>query len=141
MASPAECSYIFFCCWGTGNIGTKDIFGPPPGKRLVVFMDDMNMPQVDTYGTQQPIAMLKLLLDKGGLYNRWPSKDLTWKSLKDLGYIAAMGKPGGGRNPVDPRFISLFSTYNITFPADASLKKIYSSILSGHLTVGHCAPI
>lgn len=33
-------------------------------------MDDMNMPKVDTYGTQQPIAFLKLLVDKGGMYGR-----------------------------------------------------------------------
>lgn len=33
-------------------------------------MDDMNMPKVDTYGTQQPIAMLKLLVEKGGIYDR-----------------------------------------------------------------------
>ena len=31
---------------------------------MIVFMDDMNMPKVDTYGTQQPIAMLKLLVEK-----------------------------------------------------------------------------
>ena len=48
---------------------TKEIYGPPPGKRLVVFMDDMNMPQVDTYGTQQPIALMKLLLEKECLPN------------------------------------------------------------------------
>ena len=44
---------------------TKDVFGPPPGKRLVIFIDDMNMPQVDEYGTQQPIALLKLFIEKG----------------------------------------------------------------------------
>lgn len=68
---------------------TKDSFGPPPGKKLLVFLDDMNMPQVDAYGTQQPIALLKLLLDRGGMYDR--GKDLTWKNFRDMGYIAAMG--------------------------------------------------
>ncbi|XP_065190514.1 dynein axonemal heavy chain 10-like [Sycon ciliatum] len=109
---------------------TKDSFGPPPGKRLIVFIDDMNMPQVDTYGTQQPVALLKLLLERGGMFDR--GKDLSWKFLRDIGYIAAMGKPGGGRNEVDPRFISLFSTYNITFPSQLSLHHIFCSILKGH---------
>jgi dynein heavy chain len=110
---------------------TKDVFGPPVGKRMIIFMDDMNMPLVDTYGTQQPIALLKLLIDKKGLYDR--GKDLNWKQMKDLGWVAAMGKPGGGRNSVDPRFISLFSVFNVTFPADVSITKIYSNILAGHL--------
>lgn len=43
-----------------------------------------------------------------------------------------MGKPGGGRNDVDPRFISLFTVFNMTFPAEESLYKIYNSILAGH---------
>ena len=69
---------------------TKDTFGPPPGKKLVVFIDDLNMPKVDTYGTQQPIALLKLLLEKNGMYDR--GKDLNWKKYQDMVFIAAMGK-------------------------------------------------
>ena len=110
---------------------TKDIFGPAPGKRMIVFIDDMNMPVVDTYGTQQPIALLKLLLEKGGFYDR--GKELGFKNIKDISYVAAMGKAGGGRNPTDPRFLSLFTTINMTFPDEISLKHIYSSMLSGHL--------
>ena len=34
---------------------------------------------------------------------------------------------------MDPRFISLFSVFNITFPSEESLRKIYFSILDGHL--------
>ena len=110
---------------------TKDTYGPPPGRRLLIFVDDMNMPQVDTYGTQQPIALLKLLLERGGCYDR--GKDLNWKNMKDIGYIAAMGKAGGGRNETDPRFVSLFSVFNMTFPSEESLFLIYNSILVGHL--------
>jgi len=108
----------------------KDTYGPPMGKRLIVFIDDMNMPSVDTYGTQQPIAMLKLLLDREGCYDR--GKDLAWKFIKDIDWVAAMGKPGGGRNDVDPRFISLFTVFNMTFPSEASQFHIYNSILAGH---------
>ena len=42
-------------------------------------------------------------------------------------------QPGGGRNDVDPRFISLFNVFNITFPSEESLFLIYHSILEGHL--------
>ena len=52
--------------------------------------------------------------------------------MRDIGYLAAMGKAGGGRNETDPRFVSLFSVFNMTFPSDESLFHIYSSILIGH---------
>ncbi|XP_055846772.1 dynein axonemal heavy chain 10 isoform X2 [Episyrphus balteatus] len=110
---------------------TKDTFGPPIGKQVSCFIDDMNMPQVDEYGTQQPIALLKLLFEFGGMFDR--GKDLNWKKFKDLTFYAAMGYPGGGRNDVDPRFISMFSVYNLVFPNEESLRLIYSSIFKGHI--------
>lgn len=52
------------------------IFGPKnPGKKLVIFIDDMHMPRIDTYGTQQPIAWLKFLIEKGFIYERGGNLD------------------------------------------------------------------
>ncbi|XP_055909296.1 LOW QUALITY PROTEIN: dynein axonemal heavy chain 10 [Eupeodes corollae] len=116
---------------GTVEKRTKDTYGPPIGKQVACFIDDMNMPKVDEYGTQQPIALLKLLFEFGGMFDR--GKDLNWKKFKDLTFYAAMGYPGGGRNEVDPRFISMFSVFNLAFPNEDSLKLIYSSIFKGHL--------
>lgn len=53
------------------------VYGPPPGKSLIVFIDDLNMPVVDEYGTQQPIALLKLLLERGGVYDRGAVRSLV----------------------------------------------------------------
>ncbi|KAI8916282.1 dynein heavy chain and region D6 of dynein motor-domain-containing protein [Gorgonomyces haynaldii] len=112
---------------------TKDTYGPPGGKRLIVFVDDLNMPSKDTYGTQQPIALLKLLIERGGLYDR--GKELNWKYVKDSQFLGAMGTPGGGRSDIDPRFASLFAVFNITFPKEESLNRIYSNIIQGHTSI------
>ena len=110
---------------------TKDDFGPPAGKRLLVFVDDLNMPKVDTYGTQQADALLKLLIDKGFMYDR--GKDLTIKYIKDMQFISAMVP---GRNPVDPRFVRLFNTFCITFPPESSILLIYRTILETFFNEG-----
>ncbi|XP_066582837.1 dynein axonemal heavy chain 10 [Prorops nasuta] len=111
---------------------TRDVYGPPAGKSLIFFIDDVNMPTIDTYGTQQPIAFLKFLMERSAFYDR--SKDLNLKNVKDIYYIAAMGEPGTGRNEVDPRFVSLFSVYNVSTLSIPSLQTIYASILRGHLS-------
>ncbi|VDL94305.1 unnamed protein product [Schistocephalus solidus] len=107
----------------------KGVYGPTSGRRLLVFIDDMNMPQPDLYGTQQPIALLQILLSQNGLYDR--GKELNWKKLVDIDYLAAMGIPGGGRHEVNPRFISLFSIYNVVGPGEETMAQIFNSILSG----------
>ena len=116
---------------------TGAIFGPANGRQMVVFVDDLNMPKVDAYGTQQPIALLKFLIERGHMYDRGldensKSERLSRKTFKDLLYVAAMAPPGGGRNAVDPRFISLFSVVSVTFPSDDALHHIYRSMLSAH---------
>ena len=116
---------------------TGSIFGPTSGRQMVVFVDDLNMPRVDAYGTQQPIALLRFLVERGHMYDRGlddsgKTERLARKTFKDLLYVAAMAPPGGGRNAVDPRFVSLFSVVSVTFPSDDSLQHIYRSMLHAH---------
>ncbi|TYZ50849.1 hypothetical protein PybrP1_008863 [[Pythium] brassicae (nom. inval.)] len=107
------------------------IYGPPAGKKLVVFVDDLNMPKVDLYGTQQPIALLHFVMNRGSMYDR--GKDLDLRILKDLLFVGAMGPPGGGRNQVDPRFVAQFNVYNLTPPTKDVLRQIYGSIVATYL--------
>ena len=71
----------------------QDTYGPPLGKRLVLFLDDLSMPRLDTYGTQQPLALLKLFVERKGLYDR--GRELSWKNVKDVQVGARWGSWGG----------------------------------------------
>lgn len=101
----------------------QDTFGPPLGKKLLMFVDDVNMPRVDTYGTQQPIALLKLFVERKGFYDR--GKELSWKNVKDVQMVGTLGPPGGARNNLDPRFVSLFSVFEVQAPSNSNLRTIY----------------
>ena len=58
---------------------------------------------------------------------------MFWIVLLSVHLISLTRLVHGGRNEVDPRFMSLFSVFNVTFPSMDSLFHIYSSILTGHL--------
>lgn len=43
---------------------------PPPGKKFIYFIDDINMPAIEDYGAQPPIQMLRLILGNQGVWDR-----------------------------------------------------------------------
>ncbi|XP_054640454.1 dynein axonemal heavy chain 1 isoform X2 [Dunckerocampus dactyliophorus] len=105
----------------------KGVFAPPKGKYFIFFIDDLNMPMLETYGAQPPIELLRQWMDHAGWYDR---KQIgAFKQIVDINFACAMGPPGGGRNPITPRFTRHFSFLSFTELEDASMKKIFSTIL------------
>lgn len=115
------------------NIDKKSLksYGPKVlGKKMILFIDDLNMPVIDKYGTQQPNALLKFLVEKNQLYQR--GGDLELRDIVDVQYVGCISPPNGN-NKVDPRLMSLYCVFNVTQPSQKSTQSIYSNILSKHL--------
>lgn len=97
---------------------------------MIFFIDDVNMPQLETYFAQPPCELLRQTIDQGGFYD---VKKLLFKHVKDTKFIAACAPPGGGRNAVTPRLFRHFNMIWVPDLSSASMKTIFTAILKGNL--------
>ena len=116
---------------------TGRVFGPPGTKKMIYFIDDLNMPEVDKYGTQQPIALLRQGFDYEAWYDR---TKLTLKEVHKLQYLSCMN-PTAGSFFVDPRLQRSYMTFAVSMPKIDVLKTIYGSIIKGHFGSGFAPEI
>ncbi|XP_050405705.2 dynein axonemal heavy chain 6, partial [Patella vulgata] len=115
----------------------KDAMGAPKGRKVVVFVDDLNMPAPEQYGAQPPLELLRQYLELGGFYD---TKKLQWKDILDVTLVTACGPPGGGRNPTSPRLLKHFCIFALPQPSTRSLQHIYQVQLGRFLQDGEFMP-
>ncbi|KAL1259213.1 hypothetical protein QQF64_009790, partial [Cirrhinus molitorella] len=104
-------------------------YAPPRNKRLIYFIDDMNMAAVDSYGTSQPHALIRQHLD----YKHWyDSQKLTMKDIHNTHYVSCMN-PTSGSFTINPRLQRHFTVLAVSTPSCETLSSIFGSFLSFHL--------
>eukprot|EP00835_Amoeboradix_gromovi_P001568 NODE_74_length_23402_cov_1.166974.p1 type:complete len:4329 gc:universal NODE_74_length_23402_cov_1.166974:19649-6663(-) len=104
-------------------------YGPVGNKKLIYFIDDLNMPEVDKYGTVSCHTLLRQQLD----YNHWYDRSkMQLKDIVNCQYICAMN-PTSGNFTISKRLQRHFSIFVMNAPSDDDLNKIYSNICVGQI--------
>ncbi|KAF1507297.1 Dynein heavy chain 17, axonemal, partial [Eudyptula minor] len=111
-------------------------YGPPGTRKLIYFIDDMNMPEVDKYGTVAPHTLIRQHMDHGHWYDR---NKLTLKDVHNCQYVACMN-PTSGSFTIDPRLQRHFCVFAMSFPGQEALLTVYSTILAQHLALQRMPP-
>ncbi|XP_026741142.1 dynein heavy chain, cytoplasmic isoform X1 [Trichoplusia ni] len=95
------------------------------GKWLVLFCDEINLPDMDQYGTQRVISFLRQLLEHKGFYR---ASDHSWVHLERIQFVGACNPPTDpGRKPLSHRLLRHVPVIYVDYPGETSLEQIYGT--------------
>ena len=84
------------------------------------------MPNLEKYGAQPPVELLRQLIDHSFLYDL---KEKSKIQIVDITIFCAMLPSNSGRNNLCERFLRHFNIIALNEPDDKTLESIFSTIL------------
>lgn len=97
-------------------------------KLMTIFIDDLNMQQLDKCLTQNAIELVRQFMDYKHIYDLTKLDTIDFMNIQ---FVAAMNPTAGSFN-INPRLQRHFWICSVPFPQDASLTTVYSFFLNGH---------
>lgn len=96
-----------------------------PGRWVVVFCDECNLPAEDKYGTQHVIMFIRQITEMKGFFR--PS-DKQWVHVENVQFLGACNPPTDpGRHAMSDRFLRWCPVIWVDYPGPDSLKQIYGT--------------
>ena len=88
-----------------------------PNKWLVIFCDEINLPETDKYGTVPVITFLRQLAEQGGFWR----KDCQWVMIEKIQFVGACNPPTDiGRSLLSDRFLRHVPLLLVDYPGRES---------------------
>eukprot|EP00940_MAST-03C_sp_MAST-3C-sp2_P002393 g2393.t1 len=109
-------------------------FGPAGGKQMVMFLDDMSLPQIDAWGDQPALECVRTVVESGDICFLEKDKRGDVKTVEGIRWIAAMGTPGAGHNDISDRLKRHFFSFQLTPLTLETIGSIYGKILADHFS-------
>lgn len=111
------------CQVSTGRSRGQVLSPRTPGKWIILFCDEINLPSRDQYGTQHVISFLRQLIEKNGF---WYNNE--WTTLERIQVVGACNPPEDvGRNVLSQRILRHVTLVNVGYPGNESLNQIYGA--------------
>lgn len=103
----------------------RNKYGPLAGTFCIVFIDDVNMPAKELYGSQPPIELLRQFFDHEVWFDlKKPEKIYIYDTM----FVCAMGLPGGSRQVLYNRFLRHFNLFTIDKFSEETMTRIFTNI-------------
>jgi len=130
-----------YCVYSAGPEGIA-LAPANENSTLVLFADEVNLPEPDAFGTQTAIAFMRCVIEHGGYWS--PPRKLpgvpgtgdrpVWVHINGVRFVGACNPPGdAGRTELSSRFLRHAPLLHVGFPSPPALKHIFGTMVGALL--------